>query len=136
MIIRLDMEMPDRCIKCPFYRGAIPIHNGANTGECILKGIQYGDSLIYDNCVDADCPLSENFDEEINNLINENIAYNEFDYIKEKGLKFKQKNKAEGLENVLYYCPKCHKEFTLSTSGNTIKCDHCGFELEIKEDYH
>ena len=74
--------------------------------------------------------------EEINDIINESISYNEFDYIKEKGLKFKQKNKAEGLENVLYYCPKCHKEFTLSTSGNTIKCDHCGFELEIKEDYH
>ncbi len=74
--------------------------------------------------------------EEINQIINESIAYNEYEYIKEKGLTFKYKKKAEGLENVLYYCPKCHQEFTISTKGNTVKCDHCGFSLNILEDYH
>ena len=44
--------------------------------------------------------------------------------------------KAKGLENVLYYCPKCHQEFTISTKGNNIKCNHCRFELDILEDYH
>lgn len=73
--------------------------------------------------------------EEINQIINDAISYNEFDYIKKKGLTFKDKHKAEGLENVLYYCPKCKKEFKLKTSGNKIECS-CGFSLEIKEDYH
>ena len=75
-------------------------------------------------------------DDEINQIINESISYNEYEYIKEKGLTFKYKKKAEGLENVLYYCPKCHQEFTITTKGNSIKCDHCGFELNILEDYH
>ena len=48
---------------------------------------------------------------------------------------FKDKKKAEGLENVLYHCPKCHQEYTLSSKGNTISCN-CGFNLTIKEDYH
>lgn len=74
--------------------------------------------------------------DEINQLINENIAYNEFNYIKEKKLIFKNKHKAEGLENVLYYCPCCHQEFTLNTKGNKIACDNCGFELTIQNDYH
>lgn len=74
--------------------------------------------------------------EEINQIINESIAYNEFEYIKEKGLTFKHKKKAEGLENVLYYCPKCHQEFTIETKGNKVYCEHCGFSLDIKEDYH
>ena len=75
-------------------------------------------------------------EDEINQLINDNIAYNEFTYIRENNYTFKDEHKAEGLENVLYYCPHCHSEFTLSTKGNQIKCDHCGFELNIQEDYH
>ena len=73
--------------------------------------------------------------EEINDIINQGIAYNEFNYIKENNLTFKDKKKAEGLENVLYYCPKCHQEYTLTSKGNTISCN-CGFNLTIKEDYH
>ena len=75
-------------------------------------------------------------DDEINQIINESISYNEYDYIKEKGLTFKYKKKAEGLENVLYHCPKCHQEYTITTKGNNIKCEHCGFNLEIGNDYH
>lgn len=73
--------------------------------------------------------------EEVNDIINESIAYNDFNYIKEKNLVFKDKNKAVGLENVLYRCPKCGQEYTTSTNGNTISCT-CGFSLEIQEDYH
>ena len=75
-------------------------------------------------------------DEEINQIINDAISYNEYEYIKEKGLTFKYKKKAEGLENVLYYCPKCHQEYTITTKGNKVKCSHCGFEVDILEDYH
>lgn len=74
--------------------------------------------------------------EELNNIVNENIKYNEFDYIKENKLTFKEKNKAKGLENVLYYCPKCHQEHCLTTNNNTIKCEKCGFNLTLQKDYH
>ena len=39
---------------------------------------------------------------------------------------FKAKRLAEGLENILYYCPKCQREFTLQTTYNTIRCTACG----------
>lgn len=73
---------------------------------------------------------------EINDLINDNIKYNDFDFVKQNNLSYKYKKKAEGLENLLYYCPHCKHEFTLSTKGNNIKCNHCGFNLDIKDDYH
>ena len=74
--------------------------------------------------------------EELNTMLNRAIAYNDFDYIKEKNLVYTFKNKAKGLENVLYYCPKCHKEHTFATNNNTIKCNSCGFELTIDDSYH
>jgi hypothetical protein len=38
---------------------------------------------------------------------------------------FKAKRLLEGLENIIYYCPKCQQEFTLKTEGNTIFCTSC-----------
>ena len=39
---------------------------------------------------------------------------------------FKAKRLAEGLHNILYFCPACKLEFTLETKGNTIRCSACG----------
>ena len=74
--------------------------------------------------------------DEINDIINQFLSYNDFEYARTNNLNFKDKHKAEGLENVLYYCPECHREFTIETKGNKIKCNHCGFSLDILEDYH
>lgn len=73
--------------------------------------------------------------EEIDNRINQGIQNNDFEYAKKNNIIYKDKNKAQGLENVLYRCPKCHQEYTIETSGNTIKCSHCGMSLEIDDNY-
>lgn len=73
--------------------------------------------------------------EEINDIINEGIKYNDFEYIKENNIQFKNKNKACGLENVMYYCPKCHKEHTITSNNNTLTCTNCGFKLSIDINY-
>ena len=39
---------------------------------------------------------------------------------------FKSVRLAEGLHNILYWCPDCGREFTLETKGNTIRCTACG----------
>jgi 1-acyl-sn-glycerol-3-phosphate acyltransferase len=39
---------------------------------------------------------------------------------------YKEKLLAEGLQNILYYCPKCGSEFTTETAGNKIYCTACG----------
>ena len=35
---------------------------------------------------------------------------------------------AEGLHQVLYYCPKCNMDYTMTTEKNTIRCTACGNE--------
>lgn len=44
-------------------------------------------------------------------------------------VKYQKNNNIEGLENVLYICPNCKKEFTVKTRDkSTIYCESCGFE--------
>jgi 1-acyl-sn-glycerol-3-phosphate acyltransferase/ribosomal protein L37AE/L43A len=44
---------------------------------------------------------------------------------------FRAKRLAEGLHNVLYWCPSCGREFTLETQGNIIHCTACGTSAEM-----
>ncbi len=44
---------------------------------------------------------------------------------------FRARRLAEGLEHLLYYCPRCKQEFTMETSGNTIRCTVCGNEATM-----
>jgi len=41
---------------------------------------------------------------------------------------------AEGLQYILYWCPKCDREFTTETEGNFIFCTVCGNEAEVDRD--
>ncbi len=34
-----------------------------------------------------------------------------------------------GLENVVYQCPHCLKEFTIQAAGSVLRCGSCGYEL-------
>jgi len=60
------------------------------------------------------------------------LRYN--DYNRNMILKrtYKGKNKAVGLENILYICPKCKKKYTTFSKDNTINCS-CGFSLSIND---
>lgn len=44
---------------------------------------------------------------------------------------FKSRRLIEGLQNIIYYCPKCGREFTLETKGNNIYCTACGNTAKI-----
>ena len=39
---------------------------------------------------------------------------------------FSRRKLLEGLHNIIYWCPKCGRELTLTTSKNTIQCTACG----------
>lgn len=39
---------------------------------------------------------------------------------------FRARQLTEGLQNLLYWCPKCGREFTLETEGCEIRCTECG----------
>lgn len=40
---------------------------------------------------------------------------------------YKNSSCVEGLQNVLYMCPHCGKEFTIVAQGDTLRCAACGF---------
>jgi len=44
------------------------------------------------------------------------------------------KRLAEGLHLILFYCPKCNKEFTMTSEGNTIRCTACGNEATLSRE--
>ena len=70
--------------------------------------------------------------DQIDEIIKESLAHNEFEYAKKR--EYKDNNKAQNLEKVLYLCPHCHKEFSMHANGNKIECD-CGFSLELDNHY-
>ena len=72
---------------------------------------------------------------EINEIVNKYISYNDFEYAKDNHLIYKGKNKAKNLESVLYHCPKCGKDYTLYSNNNTFGCKECGFNVDILDDY-
>ncbi len=68
-------------------------------------------------------------DELYNGLV-EALQFNEHVYQIENGVKFKGKRYAEGLERILYKCPKCGEEYTLTSEGNVLKCSNCDNTVE------
>jgi len=44
---------------------------------------------------------------------------------------FRAKKLAEGLENILYWCPSCGQEHTLQSNGNMLSCAICGDLAEM-----
>lgn len=42
---------------------------------------------------------------------------------------------AKGLDSVLYKCPQCHDEFTLTAGEGCITCKSCGFKTRLGYDY-
>ena len=49
--------------------------------------------------------------------------------------RYRQKDKAEGLENLLYRCPNCGKLYATKSKGNVLFCSACGASYELGEDY-
>ncbi len=71
--------------------------------------------------------------EDLSALLEKEIAFNEYQWNEKAQVTYLQNNKAEGSENFLYGCPKCHHIQTISSKGNDIYCEHCGKIASIDE---
>lgn len=93
----------------------------------------------------VECTLSELYSAEqlaktdyetFKNTLDEVMYYDEYEWLAERPrLKYNKKTLAEGLEGVLYMCPKCGAECTGETSGRKIRCTACGAEAELDKRY-
>ena len=75
-------------------------------------------------------------DEEVTSKMREALYYDDFEWIKKHPeITFKAKKMAEGLENILYKCPHCGKEFCLKSKKDRFFCTSCGYEVRLNPRY-
>lgn len=80
--------------------------------------------------------LEEKSVDELTDILNLKLYHDDYAWNKVKRYDYDAKGRiAEGLHNLLYWCPKCHKEFTMVGEGNTIKCTSCGNGATINSKY-
>lgn len=73
---------------------------------------------------------------EIYNILLEKIRYNDFEYNKIARNKYiGKKSNAYGIDKILYKCPDCKEEYSLSVEGDTVSCKKCGFKVQVNEYY-
>ncbi|OQB24005.1 MAG: 2-acyl-glycerophospho-ethanolamine acyltransferase [Firmicutes bacterium ADurb.Bin182] len=65
-------------------------------------------------------------EKEIYGRIIKAIDFDDYKWQRERMIPFRCKKPAEGVEHVLYKCPKCQSEFSLRTKGNRLYCLRCG----------
>lgn len=73
--------------------------------------------------------------EDIYKILYDKLYYNEYDWMKENKVPFKGKKFSEGLEQILYICPVCGKEFTYESKKNKMKCSHCHTVVKLNKYY-
>ena len=71
--------------------------------------------------------------EEIDAAIRKAMAYDEYKWQKEQGLRITEPFRAEGLHKILYQCPHCLTEHRMTSQGITLTCGHCGKSWEMDE---
>lgn len=74
--------------------------------------------------------------EELYHRLLEKFAYNDFEANRRNRVKFKGKTpNIEGLDNIIYRCPVCQKEFQMEVVGEEMTCHACGFTVKMNEYY-
>ncbi len=74
--------------------------------------------------------------EQIEEKLTREFAYNDFEWNKTARHTYKGDTPlAQGIEKILYHCPKCGSEFTLKTEGERIICTNCQNTVVLNEYY-
>lgn len=72
--------------------------------------------------------------QQVNEAISRDIYHNDYQHQKEQKKEYKGKRLAEYVERILYMCPECKKVGDLHSHGNSIKCDNCGYSVDMQYD--
>lgn len=65
--------------------------------------------------------------------MNEALLFDAYREQEELKIPYKHGENVEGLENVLYVCPNCGQEFTMTATKSVISCSACGFAEQSDE---
>lgn len=74
--------------------------------------------------------------EQLKQGLEERLSYNEFQWLRQRPkVRYKSPRLAEGLENILTTCPSCGQKHTLTTKGEKIFCETCGYLTSLDHRY-
>lgn len=69
--------------------------------------------------------LQEQSTQELYESLVKALYFNDYAWQKEHMIKAGRPRSAVGLEQLLYACPKCKKEFSMRAKRNLLRCEHC-----------
>ncbi len=69
----------------------------------------------------------------INKIISKALYNNDYDFQRERMIKFERDNRAEGIERLIYFCPSCNSPMTVFGHKDDIYCSKCGKIGHINE---
>lgn len=71
--------------------------------------------------------------EEVDEIIKQELYFNEFEYNKTAKIVYRGRRKAEYLESMLFYCPQCAGINGLFSQGNEFFCRDCDARVKIND---
>lgn len=100
-----------------------------NTKDHHVKGLEAELSLLF-----TQEDINNKSIEELNKELVQRFQYDDYKWVKEKGIKVTYPKRAEGLDKVLYQCADCGTEYEMSSKDNILTCNHCHHSWEMQED--
>lgn len=74
--------------------------------------------------------------EQLRQGIEQRLYYDEFSWLQQRpNIRYRSQRIAEGLENILAVCPVCGRKHSLTTKGNKVFCESCGYLTSLDERY-
>lgn len=74
--------------------------------------------------------------EQVKEAVEQRLAYDEYEWLARRPkVRYRSKNLAEGLENVLNTCPVCGGKHTITTKKTTVSCEYCGYLTTLDDRY-
>ncbi len=71
--------------------------------------------------------------EELNAVLRDLFTFDNFREQREKGIRVTEPFRADGLNRVLYKCPKCGTEGSMEGRGTVLRCGNCGKSWQLTE---
>lgn len=119
-------------------RLAIPVYCVTGTGAALAdpkwyKGFRKGLVTVSTEKVFSAEDIGHMSMEDIGKKLDRVILHN--DELAAIGRKYPAKDTVKGLDGILYKCPDCKSEFTITASNSCVRCSACGFEACLMDDY-
>lgn len=123
-------------------KSAVPVYTIHIDGNYLAKP-KWGKGLRKGALVEATLDILYTADqlrqlsvEEIKKGVEERLYYNSFEWLENRPeVTYRSKYLAEGLENILCFCPECGRLHTLKSKGNQIFCEYCGYLTAVDNRY-